>query len=107
METPPPFFSFEAMEYINSRNVQHLLVDLPSIDRTFDEGKLSGHHTYWNVVQGSHDVDPTTHSLRTITEMIYVPMEVADGSYLLNLHVAPFVGDAAPSRPLLYLLQEL
>jgi hypothetical protein len=39
---------------------------------------------------------------KTITEMIYVRDEVADGLYLLNLQIAPFVSDAAPSRPLLY-----
>ena len=40
----------------------------------------------------------------TITEMIFVPDEVADGIYALSLQVAPFVADAAPSRPLLFAL---
>jgi hypothetical protein len=37
----------------------------------------------------------------TITEMIYVPDNVADGSYLLNLQIA-FENDASPSKPVLY-----
>jgi len=37
----------------------------------------------------------------TITELIYVPNEVLDGAYLLNLQIAPFESDASPSRPLL------
>jgi hypothetical protein len=90
------------MKLISQLNVNHLLVDIPSVDRTFDEGKLSAHHIYWDVKQGSHDVDTQNHSLKTITEMIYVPDEVEDGVYLLNLQIAPFVSDASPSRPVLF-----
>jgi hypothetical protein len=38
----------------------------------------------------------------TITEMIYVPDEVLDGSYVLNLQIASFENDASPSKPILY-----
>ena len=34
--------------------------------------------------------------------MIYVPDEVLDGDYLLELQVPHFINDAAPSRPVLY-----
>jgi kynurenine formamidase len=97
-----PFFTLEAMEYIVSLNVNHLLVDLPSIDRMLDEGKLSCHHIYWGVDQGSHDIDLNQHSMKTITEMIFVDDKVVDGPYVLNLQIAPFESDASPSRPLLY-----
>ena len=43
----------------------------------------------------------------TVTELAYVPDDVLDGCYLLNLQVAPFVADAAPSRPVLYPLVAL
>jgi hypothetical protein len=33
--------------------------------------------------------------------MAYIDDAIADGPYLLNLQVAPFVIDAAPSRPIL------
>lgn len=102
IEQPPPFFSLEAMEYISSLNVNHILVDIPSVDRTFDEGKLSAHHIFWNVTQESHEVDKKVHSLKTITEMIYIPDDVKDGNYLLNLQIAPFVADASPSRPVIF-----
>jgi kynurenine formamidase len=105
MKELPAFFSLEAMEYISSLNVKHLLVDLPSVDRTADEGKLSVHHIFWNVTQGSHDVNVNNHSLNTITEMIYVPDEIEDGKYLLNLQIASFLADASPSRPILYKLK--
>ena len=37
--------------------------------------------------------------------MIYVPHTVKDGSYILNLQIASFENDAAPSKPILYTLE--
>lgn len=102
LEMPPPFFSLEAMEYIVSLGVEHLLVDIPSVDRTFDEGRLSAHHIFWAVPQGSHDVDPKEPSIKTITEMIFVPDEIPDGRYLTHIQIPNFIADAAPSRVFLY-----
>lgn len=98
----PAFFSREAMALVASLGVQHLLVDLPSVDRMFDEGRLSAHHVFWNVPQGSQNVDENHPSLKTITEMIYIDDSVSDGEYLLNLQTPSFVADAAPSRPVIY-----
>lgn len=102
MDYPPPFFSIDAMEYIKSLNVKHLLVDIPSVDRTFDEGKLSAHHIFWGVEQGSHSVNAENHSMNTITEMIYVPDGIKDGEYILNIQIASFKSDASPSRPVIF-----
>jgi len=85
--------------------VQHLLVDLPSVDRPLDEGKMTTHHIFWGVPEESHEVDPKNHSKKTITEMIYVANEVEDGQYFLNLQIPNFVADATPSRPVLYKLR--
>ncbi len=101
-EQQPAFFSLEAMNYIINAGVEHLLVDLPSVDRARDEGKLSAHHLFWNVKPGSHVEAANSMVNKTITEMIYVGDDIADGPYLLNLQIAPFMSDAAPSRPLLY-----
>ena len=90
------------MEYIVKAGVKHLLVDLPSIDRSNDDGKLNGHHLFWDVKSGQHQEDHDSKVNKTITEMIFVGEEIPDGPYLLNLQIAPFVSDAAPSRPLLY-----
>jgi len=102
MEDPPTFFSIDAMEYIVSLNVKHLLIDIPSVDRTFDEGKLTAHHVFWNVPYESHEIDKENHSMKTITEMIYVSNEVEDGEYLVNIQIPNFVADAAPSRIFLF-----
>ena len=97
----PPYFGAEAMQYIVECGFKHLLVDVPSIDRLFDGGKLINHRTFWNVEPGSREVNISTRINSTITELIYVPSEVEDGEYLLNLQIAPFESDCAPSRPIL------
>lgn len=98
----PPYFTTDAMEFIVAANFQHLLVDLPSIDRLYDDGKLINHRAFWNVEPGSFEINAATRMHSTITEMIYVPNEVEDGEYLLNLQIAPFESDASPSRPVLF-----
>lgn len=97
-----PFFSIEAMRYLNEMGVRHLLADIPSADRMDDEGKLTNHHIFWDVPAGHHLTDGHNPSRKTITELIYVPDDVADGVYVLNLQVAPILADASPSRPILY-----
>ncbi len=97
----PPYFTTEAIQFIVECGFKHLLVDLPSIDRLFDEGKLSNHRIFWNVEPGSFELNPESRINSTITELIYVPNEVADGEYLLNLQIPSFESDAAPSRPIL------
>lgn len=104
--SPAPFFSLQAMAKIYKSGVEHLLVDVPSVDRANDEGKMAAHHLFWDMPQGSHAIDPQNPSCKTITEMIFVPDEVNDGNYLLNLQIPAFVADAAPSRPVLFALQE-
>lgn len=102
-EEAPPFFSNEAMAYICELGVKSLLVDLPSVDRLSDEGMLSNHHIFWGMEQGSHQVSEP--SSKTITELIYVPDELKDGLYALDLSVSNILSDAAPSRPILYRLE--
>ncbi len=99
-KTPATFFSTEAMEDIVALGVQHLLVDMPSIDRVDDDGMLSNHRIFWDLQPGAKQADKP--SRRTVTELIYAPDSVANGNYLLNLQVSAFAGDAAPSRPVLY-----
>lgn len=98
----PPYFSADAMELIVACGFRHLLVDLPSIDRLFDDGKLINHRIFWNMEQGSFETNPATRLNNTITELIYVRDEVPDGEYLLDLQIAPFESDATPSRPVLF-----
>ena len=94
-----PYLTLGAMQRIIDAGVQHLLVDLPSVDREEDGGALAAHHLFWNV-----PAEPNFQ--KTITELIYVPNEIEDGTYVLNLQVSNFANDAAPSRPMLFDLTE-
>jgi len=100
--TLPPYFDTDAMEYIVECGFKHLLVDLPSIDRLYDEGKLVNHRLFWNVEPDSFELNSSTRYNSTITELIYVPDAIKDGEYLLNLQIAPFASDASPSRPVIF-----
>jgi kynurenine formamidase len=102
----PPYFAHDAMTFIVQQGIRHLLVDMPSIDRLFDEGRLLNHRIFWNVEEGKFETNENTRRDCTITELIYVPNEVEDGPYLLNLQIAPFASDASPSRPILFKLIE-
>lgn len=97
--TNPTYLDIKCIEFFNEHNIKHLLIDTPSVDRESDDGELAFHHAYWGVPDNMNFE-------RTITEMIYVEDEIADGTYVLDLHVAPFENDAAPSRPVLYKISD-
>ncbi|RYG44557.1 MAG: cyclase family protein [Chitinophagaceae bacterium] len=102
--TNPPYLTEKAALWLREIGIKHLLVDLPSVDREHDQGKLLAHKAFWNVL----DVDNLNADARldaTITELIFVPDAIPDGDYLLNLQVASFENDAAPSRPVLYRME--
>ncbi|MDH3529129.1 MAG: cyclase family protein [Acidobacteriota bacterium] len=98
----PPFFSNDAIAYVVESGFKHLLVDLPSIDRLYDDGMLSNHRIFWAVEPESRTLNRDSRRESTVTELIYVPDEIKDGRYILNLQIAPFEADAAPSRPVLF-----
>lgn len=90
-----PYLDEKAALFLRGIGVKHVLIDLPSVDKEVDDGKLLAHKAFWNYPENPrHDC--------TITEMIYVPNSIEDGSYLLNLQMASFENDASPSKPVLY-----
>jgi len=93
-----PYLTEDAAEFIKKIGVQHLLVDLPSVDKEKDEGKLLAHKAFW-------DVNGKIRKNATITEFIYVKNKIEDGKYILNLQIAPFENDATPSKPILYKIE--
>ncbi|WP_445453741.1 cyclase family protein [Flavobacterium sp. 25HG05S-40] len=100
-KTNPPYLEEEAAIFIRESGIKHLLIDLPSVDREEDEGKLVAHKAFWKV----KDVNNLNEDARldcTITEMIFVEDFIKDGSYVLNLQIASFENDASPSKPILY-----
>ncbi|XGA82968.1 cyclase family protein [Polaribacter sejongensis] len=89
--TNPTYLSEKAAIYLKEKGIKHLLIDLPSVDKERDDGKLLSHNAFWNT-GGELRMDAT------ITEFIYVPNTIEDGEYLLNLMIAPFENDATPSK---------
>ncbi|MCB0464492.1 MAG: cyclase family protein [Aequorivita sp.] len=94
-DTNWPFLHEKAALFLREIGVEHLLIDLPSVDKEKDEGKLLAHKVFWDFPKNPREDC-------TITEFIYVPDSIADGSYLLNLQIASFHNDASPSKPILY-----
>ncbi|GAA4268368.1 cyclase family protein [Hyunsoonleella aestuarii] len=90
-----PYLKEDAVKFLVSKGIKHLLIDLPSIDKEKDGGELLGHNAFWNT-NGKLRMDAT------ITELIYVSNKIDDGEYFLNLQIAPFENDASPSKPVLY-----
>ncbi|MFM7078330.1 MAG: cyclase family protein [Bacteroidota bacterium] len=98
--TNPPYMAADAVRYLVDRGIKHLLIDLPSIDRERDEGALAAHHVFWNYPEAPR------HGT-TISEFIFIPDNVPDGLYLLNLMITSLENDASPSKPILYQINEL
>jgi arylformamidase len=98
--TNPPYIEVALTEYLASQNVQHLLIDLPSVDREVDEGKLLAHKAFWKF-----PANIRKHC--TITELVFVNNSIPDGLYLLNLQITSLEMDASPSKPILYKLAEV
>lgn len=97
----PPYFTMDAMQMIVEAGFIQLLTDFPSVDREEDAGALAAHRVWWNVPQGTTDLSNARLDA-CITEMVFVPNEVKDGLYLLQLILPKIHSDAVPSNPLLY-----
>jgi len=99
-ETNPTYIHHEAMEYIVEKGIEHFMIDVPSVDREHDEGKLLAHKRFWNYPGVAVRVRAT------ITEMIYAPSNIEDGLYLANIQVLPLAMDASPSNIFIYKVKE-
>ncbi|QQG29154.1 cyclase family protein [Pectobacterium carotovorum] len=95
-----PYFTHQAMERIVALGVRHLLVDIPSIDRLHDGGRMDNHRIFWGVSYGTI-MEPARVDC-SVTEMIQVPQELPSGHYFLSIHLPDISGDALPSMPVLF-----
>lgn len=94
----PPYLEADALALLADAGWDHLLLDLPSVDRESDGGLLAGHKAWWRYPGTPHA--PVRRNA-TITEMIVVPDGLPQGWYGLNLQIAPLGIDASPSNPVL------
>jgi arylformamidase len=100
----PPYLTREAAQWLVERGIEHLVVDLPSIDRVHDEGRLTAHRLFFGLPPVDTSLAHARRANATVTELAYIPDAVADGGCLLEIQVPALGGDAVPSRPLLYTL---
>ncbi len=101
--TNPPYLTSEAIGWLRDVGCDHLLVELPSIDREDDGGGVPNHHRFFGLEPGRRASEQSRR--RTVTELIDVPSDLDDGPYALSLRFPRFGLDAAPSRPVIYPLQ--
>jgi kynurenine formamidase len=102
MDSPPPYVTREAAQWLVEHEIEHLLLDVPSMDRLDDGGRLTAHRIFWGLPPGSTDAAAAARAHATITELVFAADAVPDGRYLLDLHIPAFAADAAPSRPILF-----
>jgi hypothetical protein len=100
----PPYLSRAAAQLLVERGIEHLVVDVPSIDREHDAGRLTAHRIFFGLPPGATELARAQRAQATVTELAYVPDALADGAWLLQLQVPALSGDAVPSRPLLFAL---
>jgi arylformamidase len=96
----PAYLSRQFMQELVARGIEHLVLDLPSVDRARDEGRLAAHRVFFGLPPHSVDRAQAARAQCTITELAHFPASLADGPCALQLQLAPFTGDAVPSRPL-------
>ncbi len=101
-----PYLTREAARLLVERGIQHLVIDLPSIDREHDEGRLCAHRLFFGLPPGVSSLVQASRPGATVTELAHIPGALADGPYLLQLQMPAWRGDAVPSRPLLYAVRE-
>jgi arylformamidase len=104
-QEPAPYLTQQAVNDLVIRGIEHLVLDLPSLDRGHDEGFLTGHRLFFGLPKGSQALADAHRAHCTVTELAWFDPQLPDGAYALSLQVPAFGGDAVPSRPLLYALR--
>lgn len=102
----PPFLSRQLVDELVARGIEHLITDLPSVDRTHDEGLLTAHRVFFGLPAGSCEWPDAMRKQATVTELAYIADHISDGPCAVQLQVPAWSGDALPSRPLLFALLE-
>jgi kynurenine formamidase len=99
-DTAPPFLSRQLVQELVERGIEHLVTDLPSVDRLADQGRLTAHRLFFGLPPGSTDLAAARRGEATITELASFPAALADGPCAVQIQVPAWSGDAVPSRPL-------
>jgi arylformamidase len=99
--TNPAYIHFEAMQFLVEKGIEHLLIDLPSVDKENDEGKMLSHKAFWNYPSAN------VRKHCSITELVYLTNSIKDGLYFIQVNFPNIGLDASPSKVLLYELNKI
>jgi arylformamidase len=99
-EAAPPFLSRQFAAELVARGIEHLISDLPSVDRLQDEGRLTAHRIFFGLPPGSTRLADAARPTSTITELANFPAALVDGPCAVQIQIPAWSGDAVPSRPL-------
>lgn len=93
----PPYLEPEVGNWLNKNNYQHLIVDLPSVDKEIDGGELLVHRSFFGFPN-------SIRKQSTITELAFIDSNIIDDLYIIQFNIININLDASPSMPLLYKL---
>lgn len=96
-ELSPPYPTDDAMDLLAASSLRMLALDVPSVDRAVDAGRLRNHRVWWGLPGEGHDAVPLRPE-RLIVEMAALPDHLDDGVYLLGVAVPHIALDALPAR---------
>ena len=99
-DAEPPFLSRQLARELVERGIEHLVVELPSIDRGHDQGRLCAHRVFFGLPPGSTRLAEARRPQCTVTEFAAIPPSLPDGPCALQLALPRIAGDAVPSQPL-------
>ncbi len=67
--TVAPYLTRQAVTEVVARGIEHLVLDLPSVDRSEDDGRLTAHRIFFGLPPGSVQREEAARPLCTITEL--------------------------------------
>ena len=80
--TNPPYLTREAIDLLSRGPYQHLITDLPSLDREDDGGGVPNHRAWWGLAAGASKSSEARFAQRTVTEMAFIAPDHPDGPWL-------------------------
>ena len=93
--TNPPYLTSSFMKKVLGLGYQHIVLELPSVDKEDDGGEVANHKLFFEIAD-------TPNKYKTITELVDIPNTIKDGQYLLDIQIINLDMDASPSRLMLY-----
>ncbi len=58
----PPYLTAQAMAWLRAHGAEHVVVDLPSVDKEDDGGHLVAHRTFWEIAKRGSKLTPPDQS---------------------------------------------